>query len=244
MLTEMPAMHGSHAGNGVLAALRPADLALLAPHLCLADLAYRERLYCAGQPFTHVYFPVSGIASAVLGIRGASPVEIGLIGREGIVGFAVLLGETAATHDAFMQAAGQGWRLPVGGLKAAAAASPSLQATLLCYVHVFMCQAASTALANGRATLTERLARWLLMAQDRLPGCGLPFTHDILAMMLGVRRAGVTTALQAFERSGLIVRTRALIEVVDRPGLCALAGGYYGQAEAAQERLLESKAPA
>ena len=100
-----------------------------------------------------------------------------------------------------------------------------------------MVQTASTVLANGRANIPERLARWLLMARDRVEGDGIALTHEFLATMLGVNRPGVTTALQEFERRGLIDGRRGVITILDRSALEKEANGYYGVAEAEFQRL-------
>jgi CRP-like cAMP-binding protein len=115
---------------------------------------------------------------------------------------------------------------------------------LLRYVHVFMMQASQTALANGRGRLSERLARWLLMWQDRLKTRHLTVTHEFLALLLGVRRQGVTLALHELEGQGLIRGTRNRITVVDREGLLGLANGFYGVPEVEYDRtILRRRAP-
>jgi CRP-like cAMP-binding protein len=117
------------------------------------------------------------------------------------------------------------------------AQSPTLMAILLRFVHVYMVQTASTVPANGRASIPERLARWLLMARDRVDGEGIALTHEFLATMLGVRRPGVTVALREFERRGLIDGGRGLITILDRSALETAANGHYGIAEAEFHRL-------
>jgi CRP-like cAMP-binding protein len=103
----------------------------------------------------------------------------------------------------------------------------SLHRSLLLYVNSFLDQAATTALANGRSTIEERLARWLLMADDRVDGDELPLTHEFLAMMLGVMRPGVTVAVQLLERKGLIARKRGAVVLLNREALEKLASGTY-----------------
>jgi CRP-like cAMP-binding protein len=126
----------------------------------------------------------------------------------------------------------------VQNFRAAMDNSDTLQPALLKFVQAFMVQTAYTATANGRATLTERLARWLVMAHDRVEGDDLPLTHDFLSLMLGVRRAGVTTTLHDLASKGLIGSKRGMITVVDREGLEEVAGGYYGVPEAEWQRLM------
>ena len=122
-------------------------------------------------------------------------------------------------------------RISANKLREAILHSPSLQRALLGFAHAFMNQTANTALSNGTATLEERLARWLLMANDRLRGDEIPLTHEFLSLMLGVRRSGVTVALNYLESRGLISLARRRIVITDRNGLKAAANGTYHQPE-------------
>jgi CRP-like cAMP-binding protein len=128
-------------------------------------------------------------------------------------------------------------------MRAALRTSETLRESMLKFVQSFLQQASQTALANGRGTLETRLARWLIMAHDRIDTPRLPLTHEFLAVMLGVRRPGVTVALQKLQVSGLVTTHRNAIEIQDRAGLEALAGGFYGVAEAEQERLTGWRSP-
>ena len=130
-----------------------------------------------------------------------------------------------------MQVAGDGVRIPAQKLRKAIAHSRSLELALLAFAHRFLNQTANTALSNGTATLEERLARWLLMANDRLRGDDVPLTHEFLSLMLGVRRAGVTVALHYLERRGVIRLSRKQIVITDRKGLEAAANGSYHRPE-------------
>jgi CRP-like cAMP-binding protein len=123
-------------------------------------------------------------------------------------------------------------------LREALNASPTLRIFLLKFVQTFMVQTAHTAIANGRATVEQRLARWLLMARDRLDGDELPLTHEFLALMLAVRRPGVTEALQKLEGRRLLRAERGRITICDRKGLEKIAGALYGAPEAELRRLL------
>ena len=167
------------------------------------------------------------------------PIEIGIIGREGVVNVPVLLAADRSPTDAFIQIAGTGLALSAARLRSAAEQSPVLNRMLLHFAAAFLIQTAATALANGRATVLERLARWLLMAHDRVDGDELPLTHDFLSVMLGVRRPGVTVALQELEGRALIRRGRGSVVMLDRAGLDAIANGYYGVPEAELSRLLD-----
>jgi hypothetical protein len=160
--------------------------------------------------------------------NGRETIEVGVIGREGMSGVSVVLGNgDRAPHETYMQIAGSGQRLSAQKLREAIAASSALHQVLLHYVHSFMTQITQTALANGRSTIEERLARWLLMAHDRVDGPEIALTHEFLSIMLGVRRSGVTTALQELERKGLIGHRRSFITIMDREGLEERSNGTY-----------------
>ena len=179
-----------------------------------------------------MYFPESGFASVVA--NGESELEIGMIGREGMTGVSVIMGDdTRAPHQTYMQVAGQGQRLSAEHLREAIGASGSLLKVLLLYAHSFMTQSTETALANGRHKIEERLSRWLLMAGDRV-GDEIPLTHEFLGVMLGVARPGVTLVLQELERRGWVSHRRGVVTILDRGGLIKNSNGAYVQAYNAQ----------
>src|SRR6185436_19982742 len=140
--------------------------------------------------------------------------------------------------ECFMQIAGAGLRIKAHDVRRAMAASASLHRHLLRFVQAFMIQMGQTALANACHVIEQRLARWLLMCHDRVDGDELATTHEFLSLMLGVRRAGVTVALQAFEERGLIATQRGQVTVLNRAKLEGVAGDSYGAAEAEYERLI------
>jgi CRP-like cAMP-binding protein len=231
-------MHPEHADrNAILSYLSGADRDLLRPTLEPIDLPVRFRLAEASRPIDAIYFLEAGVASITTSVRHEIPIEIGIIGREGVVNLPVLMGIDRSPSETYMQIHGAGFRMGIERLREAMAQSPTLTPILLMFVHVFMVQTASTVLANGRANIPERLARWLLMARDRVEGDGIALTHEFLATMLGVNRPGVTTALQEFERRGLIDGRRGVITILDRSALEKEANGYYGVAEAEFQRL-------
>jgi CRP-like cAMP-binding protein len=217
----------SPSNNVLLSNLSAADFALLEPHLEPVDLPIRKVLERRNKPIKAVYFPESGFASVVANGESKHPIEVGLIGREGMTGLPVVLGGDRNDNETFMQAAGSGQCMPAGEFRKAIDSSQSLHRSLLRYAHAFLNQATRTAVANGRAKIEERLARWLLMAADRLDDRELPLTHEFLAMMLSVRRPGVTVAVQELERQGLITRKRGRIVILDREALEKLSNGTY-----------------
>jgi CRP-like cAMP-binding protein len=211
--------------NRLLASLTVSDRALLGP-LRLADLPVKRRIEWRDRRIDTAYFLESGIAS-VVAKNGNKEIEAGIIGREGMTGIAIILGQDRWPHETYMQVAGTGRAVSTKRLKAAMQESQSLREALLSHCYRFLVEATFTALANGRNTLEERLCRWLLMARDRLDSDELRLTHEFLALMLGVRRAGVTVALSLLERKGLVRRHRATIEILDKAGLIKMSGGSY-----------------
>ena len=223
--------------NHLLRTLARDDYALLRPHLEPLTLALRQKIEEPDQPIEHVVFPNSGLVSVVATAHRSRQIEAGVIGREGMTGVSVVLGSDRSPHATFVQAPGDGFRIPADALRTAIGESRTLHALFLRFCCAFLCQATTTALANGRATIEERLARWVLLAHDRWDGDTLTLTHEFLALMLGVRRAGVTMALHLLESRALIRSERGAIMVLDRDGLIEAANGLYGTAEAEYTRL-------
>ncbi|HET6159025.1 MAG TPA: Crp/Fnr family transcriptional regulator [Dongiaceae bacterium] len=223
--------------NRVLSRLSASDFALLHKHLQRVDLPLRKSLEVRNKAIDYVYFPESGFASVVAKANGGQSIEVGLIGREGMTGIAIIMGTDRTPQDTFMQNAGKGWRIATGKLRQAMEQSRSLHQAFLLYGHAYIVQSAYTAMTNGRNKIEERLARWILMARDRIDGEQLSLTHEFLAMMLGVRRPGVTVALNLLEQIGLIRAARGKISIIDRKGLEKISNGAYGEAEAEFNRL-------
>jgi CRP-like cAMP-binding protein len=217
--------------NRILSRLSPADLALLQPHLSAVDLPLRKVLEGRGKVIDYIYFPERGFASVVANGEGQRSIEVGLIGREGMTGITVVMGLDRSPHQTFIQCAGNAWRISSQQLRRAIKESATLQQACLTHAHAFMVQTSYTAMANGRSKIEERLARWLLMAHDRIDDDKLPLTHEFLSLMLGVRRPGVTVALNLLERAGLIARGRGTITILDRDGLRESTNGAYGETE-------------
>jgi CRP-like cAMP-binding protein len=216
--------------NLILSRLTDSDFRFIEADLEDVDLPVRKVLEQSHRRIDSVYFPESGFASVVANGTGKKPIEVGIIGREGMTGLAVLLGYERSKHETYMQAPGKGRRLKTSILRLVIDQRATLHRSLLRYVNYFVDQASMTALANGRSTIEERLARWLLMADDRVDGEKLPLTQEFLAMMLGVRRPGVTVAVQSLERKRLIERQRGSIVIIDRKRLEKLSNGTYAPA--------------
>jgi CRP-like cAMP-binding protein len=222
--------------NKLLASLSEADWALLEPHLVHVTLKSRQRLQSTNATIRHVYFPELGIASVVARAEADKLAEVAIIGNEGMAGVGLMLGARRSHHDVIVQMAGAAQRCGAAQLLDAVQTSESLRTILLRYVHVYLIQCNEAALANGAGTIEQRLCRWLLMATDRIEG-PIPLTHEMLGLMLSVRRAGVTIALRRLASLGLVTAHRREIIVLDRSGLIAHASGLYGASEAESERL-------
>ncbi len=215
------------------------QLARLRPNLEPVELPLATVLEAPNEPIRHVYFPEAGIGSVVAAGPGGGPgAEVGLFGRDGMSGLAVVLGSDRTPHETRIQLAGHGHRLPAEALREAMLADPRLREMLLHYVLAAMAQSANTILANARFGIEERLARWLLMCHDRMDGDLLALTHEFLAVMLGVRRAGVTVAIHMLEGRGVLKATRGRVQILNRAGLEAMSRGVYGPAEAEDARLM------
>jgi CRP-like cAMP-binding protein len=230
---EQPAVR-----NQLLAALPPDDFALLAPALRRTDLELKRVLYEPYQPVGTVYFLESGIVSMLAPLEEGRFMEVGLVGREGLVGLTAVLGADSAATQALVQAPGTALQLRHAEIKEAFEASTTLRGLLLRYAHAYHAQVAQTAACNGYHLLEERLARWLLMAHDRAEGDEFPMTQEFMSLMLGVRRAGVSVAAGILQKAGVIDYKRGCINVLDRSGLEEAACECYGTVRQQFEKLL------
>jgi CRP-like cAMP-binding protein len=188
--------------NRLLLALTLEDLDGLRAHLELVPLPHKLTLSNPGAQIQHLYFPQEGMVSLVQPLQGAM-IEVGMIGNEGFVGVPVLLGAEACPLETMVQIPGSALRIETGAFREKAGRSTTLLAVLLRYAQALQVQVSLTAACNGRHPIPERLARWLLMARDRAPSDELPFGHEFLSMMLGVRRAGVNAGEKMHRRAGV-----------------------------------------
>lgn len=234
----MPVQRSASSENLLLARLPANDRADLERAGENVTLDIRDVLVHANRPIEHVYFLHHGLASIVSSANDGTRLEVGLFGRDGLSAPSLLLGVDQTPHETFVQAQGSALKIDAETFVAALGRSPRMHDDFLKYVQVLSIQTAHTAVANGRFTIEERLARWLLMCHDRLDSDALPLTHEFLSLMLAVRRAGVTVAIQALEAAGLIKAERGLITILDRPRLEDIADGSYGAPEGEYERLL------
>jgi len=224
--------------NALLRKMDPLDLSLIEPHLELCALPQRMVIESSGIPIAAAYFVETGVIS-VVAKHSSRDAEIGLIGREGMSGSVLLMGGDQTPHESYVQLAGEAMRIEIAPLAAALVNSATMRPFLLRFAQSLQVQTGYTALVNARSNLHERLARWLLMCDDRMAPAEIAITHEFLSIMLGIRRPGVTVALQALEGMSLIFSTRGNVEIRNRAGLVRIASrSSYGQPEAEYDRLL------
>jgi len=198
-------------------------LAICKPvQLVLADV-----LASHGKPSRHLYFPIDSFISIVASIGGEPVLEVGMVGREGMLGAELALGVTTAPLHALVQGPGSAWQVEAKAFRALLAKSLPLQRGLNRYIYVQMAQLATASACLRFHQIEPRLARWLLMSQDRAHADRFLVTHEFLAYMLGVRRVGITAAAGALQRQHLIEYHRGDLTVLDRPGLEAAACSCY-----------------
>jgi CRP-like cAMP-binding protein len=195
-----------------------------------------------GRAVEHVYFPVSSLVSVLNTSPKGQQIEIGLVGSEGLVGIAAILGSTVSIFETVVRAPGETWRIGAKEFQTFVSSHRDFQGRLLGYVHAFLGQMAATAIASGHTTIEARLARWLVMASDRLHSDEIVVTHGELSRTLAVRRSGITMAFHALEAKGLIKSRRGFVRILDRDGLIEATAGVYGIAEALYERFVEERA--
>jgi len=191
------------------------------------QLVLSEILCEAGKPTRHVYFPTEGFISLVTLVPGHPGLEVGMVGREGMVGAQLALGVVDTPLRALVQGSGAAWRIDAKAFRHELGRSAQLQRSLNRYVYVLMTQLATSAACLRFHQIGPRLARWLLMTQDRAHAESFHVTQEFLAYMLGVRRVGVTAAASALQREGLIEYTRGELTVLNRKGLEAAACSCY-----------------
>lgn len=234
---SLPDMPRRTNANKLLATLSREDLARLRQHTTRVRIRAGEELVGAGMPFERVYFPEGGVLSALASV-GAGRTEVGLIGAEGMAGSSLALGVDRTPLAVVAQLEGEAVTMAAAEFRRLLDERPALLERVLRYHHVFGLQVTYTALANAALTIDERLARWLLMCSDRV-GDEIRMVHEFLAVMLNVRRAGITNALHVLEGEGAIRSLRGRVLIRNRAKLVEIAGASYGVPEAEYQRLLE-----
>lgn len=202
------------------------------------ELRLTEVLCEAGSPTRHVYFPTEGFISLVAMHEERPGLEVGMVGCEGMLGEQVALGVGAAPLHAVVQGSGEAWRIGSDAFRKELVQSAALQRVMSRYIYVRMSQLAASAACVRFHLIGPRLARWLLMSQDRAQADSFHMTHEFLAYMLGVRRVGITTAAGVLQRRGLIEYRHGFLTVLDRNGLQAAACSCYVKDEKVYEEQL------
>jgi CRP-like cAMP-binding protein len=214
--------------NRLLASLPQDVLTKLQPKLGRCDLTMRQRIYRPEDPIEAVYFPESGMFSLVAGLEDGTQAEVGVIGREGILGMSLLSGIDTPFIEAMVQMPGMALRMAVGDFQHEMQANAPFRTLMLRYNEALQAQIMQTAACNGRHALEQRFARWLLMAHDRADGDALPLTQEFMAMMLAVRRPSITVTAGILQRAGLIRYAAGRVTVADRASLEAASCECYG----------------
>ena len=201
--------------------------------LVLADV-----LCDPGKPMRHVYFPTDGFISMVAVVKGSPGVEVGMVGREGMLGAHMALGVATAPLHALVQGVGSARRIGAVAFRKELAQNAALQQGINHYLYVLLAQLATSAACLRFHMIGPRLARWLLMSEDRSHSKNFHITQEFLAYMLGVRRVGITAAASIFQRAGLIEYHRGELTVLDRSGLEAAACSCYATDRTGYNKLL------
>ncbi len=202
------------------------------------ELIFGEILCDAERPYRHAYFPDSGLISLLSTLRGHNPLEMALIGREGMLGESLVLGVRTAPMRAVVQGPGAALRMPAAKLKNMLHTSPALQKVLNRYLYLRLVELSLTGACTRFHHIEQRLARWLLLTHDRTQGDQFRLTHEYLADMLGVRRSGITVAAGELQTRELISYSRGEIRILDRAGLEAASCGCYAAMKHREVQLL------
>jgi CRP-like cAMP-binding protein len=238
MSNAVPPALAYQQGNHLLAALPPSDLARLAPMLEPVQVDVGAVLCEPGKAISHIYFPHDCLLSLLAVAEGRMTLEVGLVGREGMLGATVALGHDITQVRAIVQRAGNASRMDSAQFRTEFARNPALQRVLYRYTDTLLAQAIQIAVCSRFHVLEARLARSLLITRDRLQSDKFHLTHEFLAHALGVRRVGVTKAASALQQQGLIIYSRGNIEILDAHGLAAASCTCYEIVKEAQEGAL------
>lgn len=227
--------------NRLLASLRPADLALLRPHLESVALDQEAVLFNAGEVIDRVYFPHGGIISLVVVLEGGQAIEAAMIGRDSMVGASSALDGMVSLNTAIVQLAGSGETLDVARFREIAEKRPDFRTTLVRHEQALFAQAQQSAACNASHIVEARLSRWLLRARDLSGSDMLSLTQEFLAQMLGVQRSSVSPVAHTLQQAGLIRYSRGRIEILNLEGLQDASCECYETVKAHYDRLLNGQ---
>lgn len=219
----------SAAGNHLITRLPVREQRALVKACETVELVFGQVLCEPGTPFRHLHFPLTGFISLVVEIDDHAPLEMGMIGHEGVLGVTVVLGTPLVPMRAIVQGNGTALRIAIKPFMQLLATSPALSKTLHRYLYVVLAQLSQIAACTHFHEVEQRLARWLLMSHDRAHGDHFHLTHQFLADMLGVRRSGISLAAGVMQARGLIRYARGDIEMLDRAGVERLSCVCYAE---------------
>jgi CRP-like cAMP-binding protein len=234
----VPSTQRAPAVNRLLAALPSSDLRRMLTGCETVELAFADVLYTPRESLSHVYFPTTSFISLVMPVDDSASLEVGLIGNEGMFGIPLVLGVDVSPMRAVVQGAGCALRMDAAPFCRELERNRALQREIDRYVFVHLSQVAQTAACTRFHVVEARLARWLLMTQDRAHADTFHITQEFLAFMLGVRRVGVTKAASSLQKRGLIHYSRGNITVLNRRGLKAASCGCYKADRESYDRIL------
>jgi CRP-like cAMP-binding protein len=219
---------GNRVSNKILLSISDNEYALIRPHLEFLSMPHHLSLYEPGQPLEFVHFPNSGMVSLVIATQDGKTVEVGEVGREGFAGAQAAVGMNRSQVREIVQIAGDGFRMKIGALPTVLQSAPELQRLLTRYAVIQGMQFAQTAACNRLHNIEQRLARWLLITQDKVDSATLNITHDFLATMLGTDRPTVSLAAGILQNEKIIEYTRGAVQILNHEKLEGCACECYG----------------
>jgi len=205
--------------NRLLAVIPPEELARITPHFQRVPLVFKEILFEKGKSIEFFYFPLNGAIAMITSTENGRSVGVGIVGKEGAADVSVVLGDDISSHRGIVQLAGSALKLSVVALREELRRDGGLRSVLLRYTRFALAQATQSAACNRHHSVEQRCARWLLGMHDRGEPDTFPMTHEFLAYLLGVRRAGVTVAAQALQQAGRVRYARGQLTILDGEGL-------------------------